>query len=128
MLIDAAKAADVKGVVSSGLVSITKLSGGKYAQTYHFDGKEYGRTSGVPFVNVLAGFYASSFAKMLKNSPTELTMENLAVLGAPHIVDGLIGIFLFFDEFGYYGGQPSASQESLARPTRTCVEFAKVAD
>ncbi|KAJ7325526.1 NAD(P)-binding protein [Mycena albidolilacea] len=36
--------------------------------------------------------------------------------------------FLFFDEFGYYGGKPSASSEGLARPTRTFAEFVKSAD
>ncbi|KAJ6542812.1 NAD(P)-binding protein [Mycena capillaripes] len=208
MLIDAAKAAGVKGIVWSGLVSVGKISGGKYPHTYHFDGKaavtEYGRASGVPFVNVLSGYYASGFSRMLGREPDgtyaiawavrpttllpvidmengdyglyvrqvleapvfpdgtdvntsseDITLENiarqlsevtgkkvvfkqitieawtktLALLGAPPpIVDGTIGGFRFWDEFGYYGGQPSASREGLARPTRTWVEFAKAAD
>ncbi|KAJ7657202.1 NAD(P)-binding protein [Mycena polygramma] len=65
MLIDAAKAAGVKGIVWSGLVPVSKLSGGRHPHVYHFDGKaeisDYGRASGVPFVDVQAGFYANNF-------------------------------------------------------------------
>ncbi|KAJ6542804.1 NAD(P)-binding protein [Mycena capillaripes] len=65
LLIDAAKAAGVKGIIWSGLVSATKLSGGKRTHVYHFDSKaivtEYGRASGIPFVDVQAGFYAVNF-------------------------------------------------------------------
>ncbi|KAJ6492617.1 NAD(P)-binding protein [Mycena vulgaris] len=64
MMIDAAKAAGVSRVVWSGLTSVTKASAGKYTNVYHFDGKaaiaDYGRQSGVPFVDVQAGFYASN--------------------------------------------------------------------
>ncbi|KAJ6609050.1 NAD(P)-binding protein [Mycena sp. CBHHK59/15] len=65
MLIDAAKAAGASRIIWSGLMSVTKLSGGKYRNAVHFDGKaavtEYGRQCGVPFVDVQAGFYASNF-------------------------------------------------------------------
>ncbi|KAJ7662929.1 NAD(P)-binding protein [Mycena rosella] len=65
MLIDAVKAAAVERVVWSGLTSASKASAGKYTHVIHFDGKaeiaEYGRQSGVPFVDVQAGFYASNF-------------------------------------------------------------------
>ncbi|KAJ6479919.1 NAD(P)-binding protein [Mycena vitilis] len=64
LLIDAAKAAGVSRIVWSGLPSITNLSGGKYTHVWHFDGKavvtEYGRQSGVPFVDVQAGAYGTS--------------------------------------------------------------------
>lgn len=64
-MIDAAKAAGVERLVWSGLPSCTKLSGGKLTHLIHFDGKaavtEYGRQSGVPFVDVQAGGYASNF-------------------------------------------------------------------
>jgi hypothetical protein len=76
MLIDAAKAAGVKGIIWSGLVSVTKLSGGKHPYVYHFDGKaivtEYGRASGVPFVDVQAGMYASNFLA----NPTMLAKQS----------------------------------------------------
>jgi hypothetical protein len=43
---------------------VNKISGGKYTRVEAFDGKalvtEYGRASGVPFVNVQAGFYATN--------------------------------------------------------------------
>ncbi|KAF7341314.1 NmrA domain-containing protein [Mycena venus] len=64
MLIDAAKAAGVKGIIWSGLQSPKNISEGKITRVVHFDGKasvsEYGRVSGVPFVVVQAGIYASS--------------------------------------------------------------------
>ncbi|KAJ7325557.1 hypothetical protein DFH08DRAFT_886883 [Mycena albidolilacea] len=64
LLIDAAKATGVKGIIWSGLVSIKKISGGKYTNDA-FEGKaqvtEYGRAAGVPFVDVQAGAYATNF-------------------------------------------------------------------
>ncbi|KAJ7764314.1 NAD(P)-binding protein [Mycena metata] len=73
LLIDAAKAAGVKGIIWSGLISVTKISGGKYTHVYHFDGKaivtEYGRNSGVPFVDVQAGFYGSNFSNVGNGMP-----------------------------------------------------------
>ncbi|KAF8177132.1 NAD(P)-binding protein [Mycena galopus ATCC 62051] len=65
LMIDAAKAGGVAGIVWSGLRSITALSGGKYTHVWHFDGKAaitaYGRAAGVPFVEVQAGTYGSNF-------------------------------------------------------------------
>ncbi|KAJ7800700.1 NAD(P)-binding protein [Mycena olivaceomarginata] len=210
LLIDAAKAAGVKGIIWSGLVPVKKISGGKYTKVEHFDGKaqvtEYGRTSGVPFVDVQAGMYASNllgnFPLLVKEPdgtfalpwavrPTAvmptIDMENdyglyvRWVLEMPVFPDGLdvyttsedisledqarqisegtgkkvvfkqispeaatqrfvsLGFppaaavdivegFQFFDEFGYYGGNPSTGAKGLARPTRTFAEFVKNAD
>ncbi|KAJ7652398.1 NAD(P)-binding protein [Mycena polygramma] len=67
LLIDAAKAAGVSRAVWSGLPFTSKLTGGKYVNVHHFDRgdsalvTEYGRTAGVPFVEVQAGFYATNF-------------------------------------------------------------------
>ncbi|KAJ7463907.1 NAD(P)-binding protein [Mycena galericulata] len=65
LLIDAAKAAGVAGIVWAGLPSVTKLSGGKYTHVCHFDGKAavtaYGRQAGVPFANVQPGNYMSNY-------------------------------------------------------------------
>jgi hypothetical protein len=59
MMLDAAKAAGVERIVWSGLSNISKISGGKYTHVVNFDGKalatDYGRQSGVPFVDVHAG-------------------------------------------------------------------------
>ncbi|KAJ7325573.1 NAD(P)-binding protein [Mycena albidolilacea] len=64
LLVDASKAAGAKGIIWSGLVPVNKISGGKYTKVEAFDGKalvtEYGRASGVPFVDVQAGFYATN--------------------------------------------------------------------
>ncbi|KAJ7769234.1 NAD(P)-binding protein [Mycena olivaceomarginata] len=65
MMIDAAKAAGLERIVWSGLSNVTKISGGKYTHVVNFDSKalvtDYGRQSGVPFVDVQAGWYASNF-------------------------------------------------------------------
>ncbi|KAJ7161898.1 NAD(P)-binding protein [Mycena crocata] len=65
LLIDAAKSGGVSRIVWSGLPSVTTLSEGRFVHVYHFDGKavvtEYGRKSGVPFVDVHAGAYGSNF-------------------------------------------------------------------
>ncbi|KAJ7615022.1 NAD(P)-binding protein [Mycena polygramma] len=64
MMIDAAKAAGVEYIVWSGLPPCSKLSSGKITGVLHYDSKaavtEYGRQSGVPFLDVQAGFYASN--------------------------------------------------------------------
>ncbi|KAJ7442168.1 NAD(P)-binding protein [Mycena galericulata] len=87
LLIDAAKAAGVTRTVWSGLTSVSKTSGGKYVHVVHYDGKaavaEYGRQSGVPFVDVQAGFYASNFRDSARAMPMELTAV-IPVLDVAH--------------------------------------------
>ncbi|KAJ7145757.1 NAD(P)-binding protein [Mycena epipterygia] len=65
LLIDAAKAGGASRVVWSGLTSMKKISAGKYVHVINFDSKagiaDYGRQSGVPFVDVQAGWYANNF-------------------------------------------------------------------
>ncbi|KAJ6485615.1 NAD(P)-binding protein [Mycena sanguinolenta] len=210
LLIDAAKAAGVKGTIWSGLVAVSKISGGKHPYVYHFDGKadvtEYGRASGVPFVDVQAGLYAANFLgipPMVTKQPdgtyaiawsirpdtvlpiidiehdyglyvrrvleqpvfpdgasVYTTSENITVVEIarqlseitgkpvvykqisveewtktftamgfpPAIVTEMIDSFEFFDKFGYYGGQPTANKDGLAKKTRTWAEFVKDAD
>ncbi|KAF7342140.1 NmrA domain-containing protein [Mycena venus] len=69
LLIDAAKAGGVSGIVWSGLPSLSKISGGKFPHAWHYESKalvtEYGRQSGVPFVDVQTGMYETNFL----NSP-----------------------------------------------------------
>ncbi|KAF7341889.1 NmrA domain-containing protein [Mycena sanguinolenta] len=210
MLVDAAKAAGVKGAIWSGLPAVKKISAGKYSRVAHFDRKalvaEYGRASGIPFVEVQAGFYATNLlgnfpllakepdgtyalawpvrpstvmpvidmehdfglyirrvlevpvfpdgsvvcttgeditvpemARQLsqvtgkqvvfKQVSAEEAENNFVAFGYPSAAAGdIVQGMLFFDEFGYYGGQATASREGLARPTRTFTEFAKDAD
>ncbi|KAJ7278993.1 NAD(P)-binding protein [Mycena rebaudengoi] len=75
MLIDAATAAGAERIVWSGLVDVSKASGGKYVHTYHSDGKaavtEHARNSGASFVDVQAGFYATNFL----NNPSMLSKQ-----------------------------------------------------
>jgi uncharacterized protein YbjT (DUF2867 family) len=65
LMINAAKAAKVDLLIWSGLMSVTEASGGKYTHVDHYDGKAvvtaYGRQSGVPFIDVQAGAYASNY-------------------------------------------------------------------
>ncbi|KAF7316469.1 hypothetical protein MIND_00166000 [Mycena indigotica] len=82
LMIDAAKAAGVKGIVWSGLPSIEAISGGKYKRVGHFESKarvsEYGRAAGVPFVDVQAGGYASNvrtFSRPIKTSDDTWTVS-----------------------------------------------------
>ncbi|KAJ7157922.1 NAD(P)-binding protein [Mycena crocata] len=206
MMIDAAKAGGVDRIVWSGLPAVTKLSKGKFTHVYHFDGKavvtEYGRQSGVPFVNVQAGFYAQNFlgnsmvnklddgtfaiqwavspktvmpiidiendygefvrevleqpvfpnGTEVYTSSEDISIVDIAsqlsagtgktVAFKPYTVDewqkayeasgippaiatDIIEGFQFFDEVGYYGGQPSSR---LARPTTKWAEFVKSTD
>ncbi|KAJ6476360.1 NAD(P)-binding protein [Mycena sanguinolenta] len=85
MLIDAAKATGVQGVIWSGLAPVKTISGGKYSRVAHFDCKaqvsDYGRASGVPFVEVQAGFYATN---LLGNVPLlTKTPDGTHVLALP---------------------------------------------
>lgn len=69
MLVDAAKAANVKLLIWSGLEDCTGISGGKYPLVDHFDGKakvtRYAKQIGVPFANVEAGFYMTNLTWLL---------------------------------------------------------------
>ncbi|KAJ7473351.1 NAD(P)-binding protein [Mycena latifolia] len=68
LLVDAAKAGGVSRLIWSGLPSISELSAGKYTHVAHFDGKAavtaYARESGVPFVDLQAGFYGTNLLTM----------------------------------------------------------------
>ncbi|KAF7293595.1 hypothetical protein MIND_01138600 [Mycena indigotica] len=81
LMIDAAKAAGVKGIVWSGLPSIDALSGGKYKNVGHFESKarvsDYGRASGVPFVDIQAGGYASNMRTFMR--PVKISEDTWAV-------------------------------------------------
>ena len=65
LMINAVKAAKVDLLIWSGLMSMTEASGGKYTHVDHFDRKAlvtaHGRQSGVPFIDVQAGAYASNY-------------------------------------------------------------------
>ncbi|KAG8859527.1 hypothetical protein FRB96_004411 [Tulasnella sp. 330] len=68
MMIDAAKAANVRLLVWSGLENFSDISGGKYTHVLHFDGKAkvtaYAKEVGIPFVNVECGQYFANFLTM----------------------------------------------------------------
>ncbi|KAF8190007.1 NAD(P)-binding protein [Mycena galopus ATCC 62051] len=83
MMIDAAKAAGADRVVWSGLPASTNLSGGKIKHLVHFDGKaavtDYARQSGLPFVDVQAGYYASNYHTSRWTAPVKLADGTFAV-------------------------------------------------
>ncbi|KAF7335659.1 NmrA domain-containing protein [Mycena venus] len=68
LLIDAAKSGGVSRIIWSGLPSFSKLSGGRLVHAHHFESKaavtEYARQSGVPFVELQAGFYGTNFVTL----------------------------------------------------------------
>ncbi|KAG8993760.1 hypothetical protein FRB94_006620 [Tulasnella sp. JGI-2019a] len=65
MYVDAAKAANIKLFIWSGLESISALSGGKYTNAIHFDSKaavtQYCKDIGVPSVTVKPAVYMSNY-------------------------------------------------------------------
>jgi len=69
MLVDAAKATNVKLFIWSGLESMLEASGGKYTNVAHFDGKneitQYAKASGIPrVVNVSISGYMENFTNL----------------------------------------------------------------
>ncbi|KAF7326275.1 NmrA domain-containing protein [Mycena kentingensis (nom. inval.)] len=75
-IVDAAKEAGIKFVVSTGMPSISKLSGGKYTRVLHYDFKEeteeYLRASGIPNATLYLGAFFENLWKHgnLKKTPT----------------------------------------------------------
>ncbi|KAJ7246963.1 hypothetical protein C8J57DRAFT_1674431 [Mycena rebaudengoi] len=92
MLIDVAKAVGVGQFIWSGLESVIKVSNGKYSNVHFFNGKgeitEYGRNSGIPFINVQAGWYASNFYKLDAMKPKRLAdgMYKLSLPVGPNTI------------------------------------------
>ncbi|KAF7324622.1 hypothetical protein MKEN_00503500 [Mycena kentingensis (nom. inval.)] len=77
LLIDAANAANAKGIIWSGISNLSAVSSGDYDPQGHFYAKAavaaYGCSKAVPFVDVQAGAYASSFLTTMR--PRKLTDE-----------------------------------------------------
>ncbi|KAJ7657377.1 hypothetical protein DFH06DRAFT_461568 [Mycena polygramma] len=75
-LVDAAKEAEVKFFVFSGLPSTSRLSGGKFTRARHFDNKEviqeYLQASGLANSTIHLGGFLENFwiFKLLKQTPT----------------------------------------------------------
>ncbi|EGN94231.1 hypothetical protein SERLA73DRAFT_144748 [Serpula lacrymans var. lacrymans S7.3] len=67
-LVDAAKEAGVRFFVWSSLPNVTKISGGKYPNVYHFDNKaaveDYLKASGLPNASVQTGYFAENLWKI----------------------------------------------------------------
>lgn len=86
MLVDVAKAMGVGLFIWSGLESIIKVSQGKYPNVHHFNGKgevtEYARRSGIPFINVQSGWYATNFARLNGMKPKRVE-DGTYVLALP---------------------------------------------
>lgn len=65
LLVDAAKAANVKLLIWSGLPDVTGLTGGKYKNVFLCDDKaevtRYAKSIGIPFVSVEAGGYMQNY-------------------------------------------------------------------
>ncbi|KAJ6602558.1 NAD(P)-binding protein [Mycena vulgaris] len=114
MLIDAAKAANVGLFIWSGLESIVKISNGKYPNVHHFNGKaevtEYGRNSGIPFINVQAGWYASNFAKVNGMKPKRMS-DGTYVLALPVGPQTLLPVIDTPNDYGLFVREAIESPE-----------------
>jgi hypothetical protein len=108
MMVDAAKAADVKLLVWSALEPCAEVSKGKYMHIDHFDGKgeitAYARLSGIPLLIVHAGWYMTNH--MLFNGFIPIKEPDgsyaLALSVGPdtvlHVIDALHDYGLFVRE------------------------------
>ncbi|KAJ7916486.1 NAD(P)-binding protein [Mycena leptocephala] len=114
MLIDAAKAVGVGLFIWSGLPSIIKISNGKYPNVDHFNGKaevtEYGRSSGIPFTNVMAGWYASNFAKLPAMIPKRVA-DGTYVLALPIGPQTLLPVIDTPNDYGLFVREAIESPE-----------------
>ncbi|KAF7326415.1 NmrA domain-containing protein [Mycena venus] len=114
MIIDAAKAAGVKLFIWSGLESIIKVSNGKYPNVHHFNGKgeitEYGRASGIPFVNVQSGWYAINFWKLNGMKPKKVE-DGTYVLALPVGPQTLLPVIDTPNDYGLFVREAIESPE-----------------
>ncbi|KAJ7860420.1 NAD(P)-binding protein [Mycena olivaceomarginata] len=95
------------------------------------DGEEVYTTSEDITVENLARQLSEATGKQVvfKQISVEEWTKAFAAMGVPPVISNeIIDGFRFFDEVGYYGGQPTASREGLAKKTRTWAEFVKEAD
>ncbi|KAJ7603952.1 NAD(P)-binding protein [Mycena polygramma] len=132
MLIDAAKAVGVGLFILSSLESIVKVSNGKYANVHHFNGKaeiaEYGRRSGIPFVVVQAGWYASNFAKIDGMKPKK-TEDGTYVLALPVGPETLLPVIDTPNDYGLFVRKAIESPEfGAGSEILTSGEFITVGD
>lgn len=67
---DVCKEIGVKHLIWSNLPDVNKLSGGKYPNVLHFDGKatvgEYIKSLGIPYTFFIPGFYSSNLKSMIQ--------------------------------------------------------------
>ncbi|KAJ7233520.1 NAD(P)-binding protein [Mycena haematopus] len=105
MLLDAAKAAGVGLFIWSGLESLINVSNGKYPNVHHFNGKgeitEYGKRSGIPFVNVQSGWYATNFCKIDGMKPKKLE-DGTYVLALPVGPQTLLPVIDTANDYGLF--------------------------
>lgn len=104
MFVDAAKAAEVKLLIWSGLPGTNELSQGKYANIMQWDSKaevtKYAARSGVRIVNVIAGLLKANYLNFTAPKKQADGSYVLAGPGAPggvqHLLDasGDYGLFV----------------------------------
>ncbi|KAG8986806.1 hypothetical protein FRB93_005148 [Tulasnella sp. JGI-2019a] len=104
MLVDAAKAANVKQLIWSGQESIKERSGGKYKNAVLSDEKhkvtEYVRASGIPImVNIILGMFMENFKTMA--APRKQADGSYAVSFASALED-VIPVIYTARDFGLF--------------------------
>jgi len=130
MMVDIAKAVDVDLLIWSGLESPSKASGGKYTKVNHFESKaavtDYARKSGVPFVNVQAGGYASNFTTFFK---FEKQIDGSYVLALPYSQSIIIPIIDMVEDYGMFVREAIESPAfGAGTEILTCGELISFAD
>ncbi|KAJ7174643.1 NAD(P)-binding protein [Mycena filopes] len=106
LLVDAANAAGVKGIIWSGLMPVNKLSGGKYVHVLHFDSKaavtDYGRKSPAPFVDVQAGLYSTNFTAAGNHSMLAKQADGSYAIAWSMKADTIIPIIDMESDYGLF--------------------------
>ncbi|KAJ7119414.1 NAD(P)-binding protein [Mycena epipterygia] len=114
MLVDVAKAMGVGLFIWSGLESIIKVSQGKYPNVHHFNGKgevtEYARHSGIPFINVQSGWYATNFARLNGMKPKRVE-DGTYVLALPVGPETVLPVIDTASDYGLFVREAIESPE-----------------
>lgn len=104
LFVDAAKAANVKLLIWSGLPHVNKLSGGKYLNVRTFDAKaevtQYAKDSGVPFVNVQCGAFMLNYGR--PNRGPKKQLDGSFVIQSPAAPDTLLPLIDTEADYGLF--------------------------
>lgn len=121
---DAAKDADVKFLIWSSVLNITKLSNGVLSEVYHFDSKatveEHIRELGIPATFFLPGFYMTNLpGQAFRPSPP----DNAWTLGLPIPAKAIFPMFYPADTGKYIKAAVLNESEVLGKRLLASTEY-----